>query len=63
MMILMIGKDDVCFGKKTFNLKFLKKYHVLIATHFSLSKGKKKLSNTDLSWIQEISLQPENKGS
>lgn len=50
-------------GKKTFNLKFLKKYHVLIATHFSLSKEKKKLSNTDLSWIQEISLQPENKDS
>lgn len=48
-MILMIGKDDVCFGGKTFNLKFLKKYHVIITTYFSLSKGKNKLRNTDLS--------------
>lgn len=51
------------FWGKTFNLKFLKKYHVIITTHFSLSKGKNKLRNTDLSWIQEISLQTKNKGS
>lgn len=42
-MMFVLGK------KNTFNLKLLKKYHVLITTHFSLSKGKKRLNNTDLS--------------